>query len=456
MKWILIGVFAIFLPSTLTAMTPPDSTNSLIEKGTAQYLISEGKRLYNENNFKLALIKFREALIKDSNNPVATYWLGECHFSLGNYDEAKNQVEKALAMKADVNEQSSNLLGQAYHRMGELDKAIENYQTALGILTKQRAKELRVQFHLDEAKRAKEMMAKPVEATIKNLSITVNSASQEYSAVLAPRGKELYFISRRANNKGGGTSGGDNGYFEDIYVSLWDEATGDWGPADNSDILIERLNTYGFDGISQISADGQYLYLTINTMSLEKSQRKPKTMHSDLFVSKINKEGNWNTPKPIGKPVNSFAFDASSCVSGDGKVLYFVSERPGGKGGSDIWYSYQIGKNWSKPVNMGEVINTAGQETTVWTNKDGRTVWFSSTGHEGMGGYDIYVTHKEEGRWTKPANLGYPINTVSDETHFKYYPEQNVAYYSTFSSKSNKGMGSRDIFEIDMTNYKMP
>ncbi len=456
MKWILIGAIAIFLPNTLNAITPPDSTNSLLEKGTAQYLISEGKRMFNENNFKLAIIRFREALIKDKKNPMATYWLGECHYGLGNYEKAKDQVEAALLLRPDVFIESSNLLGLSYHRLGDLDKAIEHYTNALGILQKQKAKELKVQFHLDECNFAKLMRKSPVDVKITNMSVSINSGAQEYSATLSPNGKELYFISRRADNKGGGTSGGDKGYFEDIYVSLWDEAKKEWGPAMNDDVLVERLNTYGFDGISQITEDGEYLYMTINTMSLDKDKRKPKTRHSDLFMSKINREGNWGTPKSLGKDVNSLAFDAASCVSPDGKVLFFTSERPGGEGGADIWYSYKVGRSWSKAENMGDVVNTQGQETTVWTVGDGKTVYFSSTGHAGMGGYDIYVTTKEGGRWTEPRNLGYPINTVSDETHFKYYENKKVAYYSTFSTESNKGMGSRDIFEVDMTNYKLP
>ncbi|MCG8575053.1 MAG: tetratricopeptide repeat protein [Flavobacteriales bacterium] len=456
MKWTFVVFFALIWNFNAQSMTPPDSTNSLVDRGTAQYFISEGKRLYNENNYKLAILKFREALVKDKNNPTATYWLGECHFALGNYEKAKDQVEKAIELKPDVFVEASNLLGLSYHRLGNLDKAIENFQKALGILTGTKAKELKVQFHLDECILAKEMMKNPVDVKIKNLSIAINSAFHEYGATLSPDGKVLYFVSRRADNRGGGTSSGDNGYFEDIYVSIWDEDKKAWTEASNTDDLINRVNTAGFDAVSQISPDGEYLYLTINTEGLGKAARKPKTKHSDLFVCRLNSQGEWNSPKPVGKSVNSIAFDASSCVSPDGKVMYFVSERPGTKGGSDIYYCYKIGKDWSKPENLGDVINTPGQETTVWTVGDGKTIFFSSTGHKGMGGYDIYMSKKENGRWTEPMNLGYPINTVSDETHFKYYPDKNVAYYSTFSSEGNKGMGARDIFEVDMSNYKFP
>ena len=114
-------------------ITPPDSTSTLIEKGTAQYLISEGKRLFNEEMYRTALVKFREALVKDKNNAMATYWLGECHLALGNYEKAKNYAEDALVIDAEVYVESGYLLGICYHRLGDMDKAIENYTKTLAI-----------------------------------------------------------------------------------------------------------------------------------------------------------------------------------------------------------------------------------------------------------------------------------------------------------------------------------
>ena len=128
----------------------------------------------------------------------------------------------------------------------------------------------------------------------------------------------------------------------------------------------------------------------------------------------------------------------------------------GGEGRSDIWVTYKQGGDWTKPENLGDVVNTDGNETTVNVSPDGVYLFFSSTGHEGMGGYDIFVTKNTGSEWEKPVNLGYPINTVSDETHFVYHKDLNRGYYSKFSSTENKGMGARDLFEIDMTNFDLP
>jgi tetratricopeptide (TPR) repeat protein len=436
------------------AAFPPDSTNSTLDKGTAQYYISEGRRLYSEGQYQVALVKFREALAKDINNPVATYWLGECHLALGNYEKARDYAEQAIAMDTAVYAESGNLLGICYHRLGNLDKAIANYSKLLSTTSESRQKELRVQFHIDECNRAKEMMAAPIKVTITPLSMNINSPFDDYAPVLSPDGKAFYFVSRRADNFGGGVSPGDKRYFEDIYVSLWDETKQEWGEATNSDELVKRLNSYGFDAINQISPDGKTLYLTVNTMSLDAP--KPKTKHSDIFVSKINNKGGWNTPRPLDKPIRTTYFEAAASFTDDGKTIYFVSERLGGEGGADIWTSTKTGSEWSKPVNLGPIINTIGQETTVNISGDGKLLFFSSTGHKGMGGYDVYVSRNTGGAWSEPMNLGYPINTVSDETHFVYYPALNKAFYSTFSSAENKGIGARDLFEVDMSGVKLP
>lgn len=455
MKWMMLPLLLLtFSFGARAEILPPDSTNSVFQKGTAQYFIGEGKRYYNEGKHRLAIVKFREALLKDKQNAVATYWLAECHLALGDYEQARDFGEEAVALNPDVFKESSNLLGIAYHRLGNLDKALDHYKKALAMLSPTMAKDLLVQRHIDECERAKTMMASPVKVTITNMPQAINSTLDDYGPVLSPDGKMFYFVSRRSDNKGGGINPDDNRYFEDIYISFKDEQTGEWTPATNTDELLKRLNTAGFDHIAGISPDGEDLYLTINTTSMEKP--KPKTHSSDLFISRMSKNGQWNTPKPVGKPVNTIFFEASPTVTADGRIMYFISERAGGHGGSDIYITYKTGNEWAKPQNLGDIINTSGQETTCYITPDDKYLFFSSTGHDGMGGYDIYVTRKDNGRWLKPVNLGYPINTVSDETHFAYYPELKKAYYSTFSSAANKGVGARDIFEVDMSEYELP
>ncbi|OIQ27593.1 MAG: hypothetical protein BM555_06035 [Crocinitomix sp. MedPE-SWsnd] len=452
MKRILFYTLLLFLSANANAMTPPDSTSTIFEKGTAQYLITEGKRMYNEGQYRNALVKFREALVKDKKNPLATYWLGECHMALGNYEKAKNYAEEALAADPEVDAESGYLLAKCYHRLSELDKAIGHYESVKAKVTEFRQKELELDFHIAECKLAKELIESPVKVKITNMGMDVNSAFDDYAPVISPDGKTLYFVSRRADNKGGGVNPDDQRYFEDIYISFWNDTTKSWTEASNSHEVIRRLNSHGFDAVNYISPDGKYLYISVNTMAMAKP--KPKSKHTDIFMCKLNNRGGWNSPKSIGKPINSLWFDALPSLTADGNTMYFVSERKGGQGRSDIWTSVKVGKSWGKPTNLGAKINTSGQETTVFVTPDEKYLFFSSTGHVGMGGYDIFVSENKDGEWSTPVNLGYPINTVSDETHFNYNVEMKKAFYATFSSSTNGGLGARDIFQVDMSDYK--
>ena len=452
MKKALIYFAMILFSASSYAGTPPDSTSTVFEKGTAQYFISEGKRMFNEGSYRTALVKFREALLKDKNNPLATYWLGECHMALGNYEKAKNYAEEALKADPEVDVEAAYLLGMCYHRLAELDKAIQNFESLKPILGEFRQKELRINYLISSCEVAKEMMKNPKNVVIKNLGMDINSAFDDYAPVMAADGKTFYFTSRRADNKGGGVNPADERYFEDVYISFWNDTTKSWTEATNTHEIIRRINTNGFDAISYITPDGKYLYMTINTTANEKP--KPKTRSSDLFEARLNNRGGWNSPKPIGKPLNTILFDAAPSLTADGSTMYYISERKGGKGMADIWTSVKIGKNWGKPTNLGANINTKGQETTVYVTPDEKYLFFSSTGHVGMGGYDVFVSENKNGEWSKPINLGYPINTVSDETHFVYYSEKMQAFYSTFSSSTNGGVGARDIFSVDMSKYE--
>lgn len=431
---------------------PPDSTSTIFEKGTAQYLISEGKRLYNEGQYRVALVKFREALVKDKGNAISTYWLGECHKALGNYEKAVEYATEALAKNPEVDKESGLLLGICYQRLGELEKAIENYESVKSKVNEVRVKELKIDFYIAQCNLAKEMMAKPVKVNITNLGLNINSAFDDYAPVFAPDGKAFYFTSRRADNKGGGVNPADQRYFEDVYVSFWNEETKSWGEATNTDEVIRRINTNGFDAVNHISPDGKEMYLTINTTAMEKP--KPKSKSSDLFLCKMNNRGGWNSPKTLSKPINSIVFDASASLTADGNTMYFISERKGGQGLADIWTSVKVGKTWGKPTNLGAIVNSKGQETTVFVTPDEKYLFFSSTGHAGMGGYDVFVCENKDGAWSAPVNLGYPINTVSDETHFIFDEKKMKAYFATFSSSDNKGLGARDIFMIDMKDYE--
>jgi Tol biopolymer transport system component len=170
----------------------------------------------------------------------------------------------------------------------------------------------------------------------------------------------------------------------------------------------------------------------------------------------VQQSGKWSAPKNIGKPINSSYVEIGACISSDGQRLFFCSERPGsgdqkGYGQSDIWMSTRISKKeWGPPVNLGPDINTPMDEGGIFLDPDGKTLFFSSDGHNTMGGYDIFMTRYENGKWSKPVNLGYPINSVRDDKSFVLTTDNQWGY---FDSNRPGGTGERDIYKVDMSRY---
>lgn len=444
--------FAI-LPVFSSEIIPPDSTLSLIKKAEIKILISDGRKYYNADNYRSALVKFREALTVSKTNPEANYWIAECHLGLNNFAVALKYAQKAEELNAEIEKELYYVLGLAHHKLGHFEAAIDAYGSAKNRLPKFRSRDLRIDNKIEECKRGLIDSKSPLDIQISALSVNINSKHDDYGAVLSNDGKSLFFSSRKAQNTGGGFSSGDNKYFSDIFIADWDDKTGEWLKCNNLDKRIKRLNTEGFDDIGFLSHDGLSLYLSINTEGIMNA--KINTQSTDIFVSTLNKNNNWASPKSLDKSINSIGFEASPSFTADGNTMYFVSERISGEGKADIWTSELKNGHWSKPENLGETINTPYQETTVFVSADGQYLFFSSDGHKGYGGYDVYVSKNINGEWSEPVNLGFPINNVSDETHFVYYPKYQKGFYSKLTTKENGGVGYRDIFEINLSSFEL-
>lgn len=229
---------------------------------------------------------------------------------------------------------------------------------------------------------------------------------------------------------------------EDFYVAYRD-STG-WQEAVN---IGPPVNTPGNEGALTLSPDGRYIFFA-------GCDRPDNNGRCDLYFCK--REGDsWSEAYNLGTMVNGAAWESQPSVSSDGKTIFFASNRNGGKGLTDIWYT-TITENGSltKPVNMGDVINTPGSEMAPFIHPDGRTLYFSSDGHLGMGGKDLFVTRKlNDSTWSEPQNLGYPINTWSDEMTLIVGPEGKLAY---FSSDKLGGEGRYDIYAFNLYEEVQP
>lgn len=258
-----------------------------------------------------------------------------------------------------------------------------------------------------------------------NLGDSINTVNLEYFPSLTIDGKKLIF-TRRIDNK------------ESFYES--DQENGTWG---NAFPLQGKINSPDYNvGAQNISQDGQWLVFT--------GCNFPRGMGScDLYISYLTKNG-WSEPQNLGYNINTEFWESTPSLSPDKRDLYFSSNRPGGYGGKDIWVSHRNDNgSWSEPKNLGPQINTAGDESTPFIHADNQTLYFNSNGLPGYSEKpDLFVTRKQDdGSWSKPENLGYPVNTIDDEGSLIVAANGKTAYYSSDRADTRGGL---DIYTFQL------
>ncbi|RME14790.1 MAG: hypothetical protein D6799_06730 [Bacteroidetes bacterium] len=261
----------------------------------------------------------------------------------------------------------------------------------------------------------------------------INSPYPDYAPVINADGTEMYFTSRRivssSENKKKKNTQMEK---ENIYYSRFDPEKQKWTDAE---ILPPPINQPDrFNSAVALSNDGQTLFI----------YRDDADGNGDIY--EVRKKGlTWSEPQKLPEPINSKYHESSISVSPDGNTIYFTSNRPGGAGGMDIWYCVKD-KNgkWNKAINLKE-INTDKDEEGVFMHPDGKTLYFSSRGYKGLGGYDIYYTRLENNRWINPLNLGAGINTKDDDVYFVVEANGKNAYYATVRKD---GIGEKDIYRL--------
>jgi Tol biopolymer transport system component len=287
-------------------------------------------------------------------------------------------------------------------------------------------------------------MANPVNVKIENLGEVINSKYDDQSPCISADGRKLVFNTRRPETTNSPIDiEGDGKYFQDIYISSWDTINKKWNTAED---VPGNINTPAHDACTSISPDGKQIFIYKNDIADNESRG------GDVFVSKIV-NNKWKTPEALGKPINTTYWEGGACISPDGKTLYFTSERKGGHGHSDIWMVTRISKTeWGKPINLGSDVNSEFDEVGVFLAPDGKTLFFSSNGKGSMGSYDIFKTTLEGNKWTRPVNVGYPINTVYKDGPLVVSADVQTAY---FASERKGGLGESDIYKADLSNYAL-
>jgi len=414
---------------------------SLMDQALVGPRIIAARSEFNKNNVRGALTIYREILDTEPNNSNALFGVSECHYQLKRYKLALEYLDKAVAIDPKVSSRSNLYYGQIHHRTAQPDEAIGYYRKYQQTVKEGGYDYLLAQKYIDECNYAKEMMKNRADVTIKNLGEEINSRYDDYTPSISADGKTLIFTARRIDTKGGRMdTDGDYKHFEDIYYSKLNSETGDWERA----VAVEgELNTETHDAVLSIFPDGTGMYVYKNTV----------TTTGDIYYSLFNKENKeWQAAIKMPRPVNTTYFESSISMTADGKTIYFISERPEGSGQGDIYVSNKSGSGWSSPENLGLTINTEYDEKFVFIHPNGRTLYFATDGHLTMGSYDIFKTDLVNGVWSKPVNLGYPINTVNEESTFSLTSDNKTLM---IAAEYDDSFGERDLYAIDVSRYPM-
>jgi flagellar motor protein MotB len=433
------NIFVLFLLLTSCAVSRNSYSQGLHStSGRAVKVYDEGKESYENLDYKAAEQQLKEALKYDNQFFEAYMMLGELYTNLNRYFEAASNYQSAIKIDSNAYRPVYFRLANAELMTGEYANALLHYKTYLRNKGNSEKNRLTALKNIRNCEFAIEAEKKPVPFDLINAGNGINTSDDEYWPSITADGQTLMFTRQIYSDYYPQTMGSTQ---EDFFVST--KSAGIWQKAINAG---EPLNTKSNEGAQTLSSNGKYMYFT-------SCDRAGGLGSCDLYFSAFN-NGNWSIPYNLKWPVNSTSWESTPSISADGNILYFSSNRPGGFGGKDIWYTkMKAGGTWANPVNMGKTINTEGNEMSPFIHFDGKTLYFASDGRPGMGGYDIYMSRmQDDSTWSEPKNLGYPINTYNDEMGLVIDAGGKTAFIST---KRENGNG-KDIFYFTLDESIQP
>lgn len=423
------------------------------EKGEASYRYINP--VNGARNFESAELSLLKAYERDTNFLEAVELLSELYAVWGNYDRAIHFKEKYIRM---YSRHSPN----EYFYLAGMQIAIGRYADCMKNAGKflQGRTNTTNEFFVEECKKyirncefALEAVKRPVPFNPVNLGPGVNTAMPEYFPSLTADDQTMLFT--RLVDDPNAAMGGRQ---EDLFKSAWKNDHWSEGLS-----ISKNVNTKYNEGAPTFSADGKYI-IFVGCETGVKGDYDYGTGRSgygscDLFVSeKIGDE--WTEPVNLGPPINTSHWESQPCFSSDGKTLYFIRGiiKPRSRRDlqeQDIYYSEILDNGqWSVPRRLSDKVNTKGREESVFIHPDGQTLYFSSDGHPGMGGLDIFMSRLDEnGEWAKPVNLGYPINTFNDENSLVVSSSGKFAF---FASNREGGYGSLDLYGFELPKHLQP
>ncbi len=384
--------------------------------------LDKAEDFFLQEYYTLALPIYEDLIEKYPNETYLQYRLGMCYLKKQDaYDKAVLYLKPIAESDPDAAD-IKYFLGIAYHLTYQFDDAIKVFNEYLNQKIDDEQQQITKRL-IENCMNAKMLVATPAEVTITNIGAPINSEASEYVPVISSDEQTMLFTYVGKKSKGG---------FEDIFISE-KSANGQWK---NPEPLGDNINGYNHDACIALSPDGQTLFI----------YKDSKEKKGEIYYSKLS--GNsWSDPKPLLGEVNTNHWEGSASLSADGKTLYFTSDKPAGFGGRDIYKATLINDSiWGNIENLGPTINTPYNDDAPFIHPDGRTLVFSSEGHNSMGGYDIFHTQLQlNGTWLPPTNIGFPINSPDRDTYYVLSADGKTGY---FSSGRPGGYGLQDIYSV--------
>jgi outer membrane protein OmpA-like peptidoglycan-associated protein/tetratricopeptide (TPR) repeat protein len=398
---------------------------------------------YNLRVLIVANEQYVQAAETDTTYVVANYMAGKTYLESNFKSRATRYLLRVYQIDPQYKFNILFLIGRAYQYGGEFEQAIRYYNQYLSQIMSNAeyagtdfTPREEVERHIYECENGIEYKNNPKNYVIENVGPSINSEWDDFAPVLTEDENMMVFTTRRQDNNSNENVFDDMLYYEDIFIAR--KSSDSWDIAVNPGAPI---NGPYHDSNLAINADGTELYLY-------KSQNG-----GDIFVSYRQGSDAWTEPEPLNENINSTYSENSVSISPDGSTLFFSSDRPltEEKTDLDIYYAQKDRRGrWGRAKNLGQVINTPFDEDGPFIDYDGKTLYFSSKGHKGMGGYDIYksVYDSTTQEWSTPINLGYPMNTPDNDVYFVSTPDGMRGYYA---SAREDGYGFTDIYHIHLT-----
>lgn len=400
----------------------------------ADRYLSKANLFYNEKKLRKAENFYKKAIAAAPHTSYAYSVLGKYYFDQGRYLDAAYIFESGTKSCPGGTQLFAIPWAQALFRAGNAERAgaaLRSYQMPANAKPQLKAEVAALQRSIDFGRL---VGYNKHNVAVVNMGDSLNSADDDYCPSYSFLGNNIIFTRR---------SGGVN---EDFYISSRDSC-GDWS----------RAHDVGFPLNSQNPEGAQVRSFNEKYMIYQKcDNRSPNGWEMggcDLYLSYATANG-WSTPRSFGYTINTIAFEGMPALAPDESALYFVSDRPGGYGGKDIWVSYFKNGYWQVPENLGPNVNTDKDEMSPVIAADNKTLFFSSNGHTGFGGFDMYEAIRQaDGKWTKAINLGTPLNSNYDDLCGTVAIEGKEMY---FASNRTGGFGGLDIYKAELPQNLRP